>query len=56
MDDASDGHGQLWNAYYHLGDTCSLLGEHDDALSYLSAAVAQAELDGHETATARSRL
>jgi hypothetical protein len=31
-------------------------GRYDDAVSYLSAAVAQAELDGHDVATARSKL
>ena len=40
----------MWRAFVY-GD-----GRYDDAVSYLSAAVAQAEVDGHEVATARSKL
>jgi hypothetical protein len=31
-------------------------GRFDDAMSYLSAAVSQAELDGHDAATSRTKL
>jgi tetratricopeptide (TPR) repeat protein len=56
VDEALGVYGQLWHAYYHLGDICALLAEHDDAISYLSAAALQAELDGQDAGIARSRL
>ena len=47
---------QLWHAYFHLGDVSALLFDYDDAVSFLSAAAAQAEMDGHDVAVARARL
>jgi hypothetical protein len=56
VDDALGVNGQLWHAYFHLGDICALLAEYDDAISYLSAAALQADLDGQDAGIARSRL